>query len=70
MSSKTTMEEKKSSYLRSAFNCPRMEFSPLHIVLDTHKGKKQLWRFQRNQFQLQYLWGTVLIQVKTEQVFL
>lgn len=40
MSPKTTMEEKKSSYLLSAFNCPRMEFSPLHMVLNICKGKK------------------------------
>lgn len=57
MSTKTTMEEKKSSYLLSAFNCPRIEFSPLHMVLNICKGKKQLWRFQRNQLQLQYICG-------------
>ena len=54
MSQETTMQEKKSSYSLSAFNCPRMEFSPLHMVLKTHKGKKQLKRFQRNQSQLQW----------------
>lgn len=40
MSPKMTMEGKKSNYLRSAFSCPMMEFSPLHMVLKICKGKK------------------------------
>ena len=65
MSQETAMKEKKSSYSLSAFNCPRMEFSPLHMVLKTRKGKKQSKDFKG----INPICNN-LIQVKTEQVLL
>lgn len=61
------MEEKKSSYLRSTFNCPRMEFSPLHMVL---KYVKKGNHYEGCKGTNPNLWDLVLIQVKTEQVLL
>lgn len=62
------MEENKSSYLRSVFNCPRMEFSPLHMVLKV--CKRVIMEVSKEPVPTAISVHMILAQVNTEQVLL